>query len=289
MQSQAKKHTNRLIDETSPYLQQHAHNPVDWYPWGDEAFAKAKAEDKAIMVSIGYSACHWCHVMEHESFEDEETARLMNENFVNIKVDMEERPDVDQIYMQFVQITTGRGGWPMTVFITPEKVPFFGGTYFPPEPRYGMPGFRQILLGVADAWQNRREEIMLSATDILGELRRAEMGGSSGAISPALADAAFQSFDRSFDATNGGFGGAPKFPPSMAMEFLLRYHNREPSGPRDGAQNGRKNGPRRHLRSTGRGISPLFRRRRLAGAAFRKDALRQRPVDPYLPAPLADH
>ena len=226
MQSQAKKHTNRLIDETSPYLQQHAHNPVDWYPWGDEAFAKAKAEDKAIMVSIGYSACHWCHVMEHESFEDEETARLMNENFVNIKVDMEERPDVDQIYMQFVQITTGRGGWPMTVFITPEKVPFFGGTYFPPEPRYGMPGFRQILLGVADAWQNRREEIMLSATDILGELRRAEMGGSSGAISPALADAAFQSFDRSFDATNGGFGGAPKFPPSMAMEFLLRYHKR---------------------------------------------------------------
>jgi uncharacterized protein YyaL (SSP411 family) len=150
-----KKYTNKLIDETSPYLLQHAHNPVDWYAWGDEAFAKAKAEDKPLLVSIGYSACHWCHVMEHESFEDEETARVMNEHFVNIKVDMEERPDVDQIYMTFVQLTTGRGGWPMNVFITPDKLPFFGGTYFPPAPRYGMPSWHQILVSIAEAWRPR--------------------------------------------------------------------------------------------------------------------------------------
>ncbi|MFN6964886.1 MAG: thioredoxin domain-containing protein [Pyrinomonadaceae bacterium] len=227
MQTTAKKHTNRLVDETSPYLLQHAHNPVDWYPWGDEAFEKARSEDKPVLVSIGYSACHWCHVMEHESFEDEATAAVMNEHFVNIKVDMEERPDVDQIYMSFVQLTTGRGGWPMTVFVTPDKVPFFGGTYFPPEPRYGMPSFTQLLMSIADAWQNKRDEIMRSTVDILGELRRmslTEAGG--GVISADLADAAFTSIERNFDATNGGFGGAPKFPPSMTLEFLLRYHKR---------------------------------------------------------------
>jgi uncharacterized protein YyaL (SSP411 family) len=226
MQSPSPGYNNRLIHETSPYLLQHAHNPVDWYPWDEEAFSRAKAEDKPVLVSIGYSACHWCHVMEHESFEDEATAQLMNENFVNIKVDMEERPDVDQIYMQFVQITTGRGGWPMTVFVTPDKVPFFGGTYFPPEPRYGMASFRQILLGVADAWRERRDEIMHSATDILGELRRASIGGTSVAITPEISDGAFASFERAFDGTNGGFGGAPKFPPAMSMEFLLRFHRR---------------------------------------------------------------
>jgi uncharacterized protein YyaL (SSP411 family) len=221
------KHTNKLIDETSPYLQQHAHNPVDWYPWGDEAFAKAKAEDKPLLVSIGYSACHWCHVMERESFEDEATAAIMNEHFVNIKVDMEERPDVDQIYMTFVQMTTGRGGWPMNVFITPDKVPFFGGTYFPPESRYNMPSFTNILLGIAETWREKREDIINSAADILDELRRvgtAEAEPSE--ISAELSDAAFQKFVRSFDAANGGFGGAPKFPPSMALEFLLRYHER---------------------------------------------------------------
>jgi uncharacterized protein YyaL (SSP411 family) len=224
---QAAKFTNRLIYETSPYLLQHAHNPVEWYAWGDEAFDKARAEDKPVLVSIGYSACHWCHVMEHESFEDEATARVMNENFVNIKVDMEERPDVDQIYMAFVQMTTGRGGWPMTVFITPDKLPFFGGTYFPPEPRYGMPSFQQILLSVSDAWTHRREEILNSTTDILGELRRLGIGDAAGSsITPEISDAAFQSFDRSFDSTNGGFGGAPKFPPSMSKEFLLRYYKR---------------------------------------------------------------
>ena len=224
---QTAKYTNRLIEETSPYLLQHAHNPVDWYPWGDEAFERAKTEDKPVLVSIGYSACHWCHVMEHESFEDEETARLMNENFVNIKVDMEERPDVDQIYMTFVQLTTGRGGWPMTVFLTPDKLPFYGGTYYPPTPRYGMPSFRQILTSIADAYRERRDEILHSASDILGELRRVAITDSlTVGISPELADTAFESSSRSFDATNGGFGGAPKFPPSMSMEFLLRYWKR---------------------------------------------------------------
>ncbi len=224
---QEKRHANRLINETSPYLQQHAHNPVDWYPWGDEAFERARAEDKPLLVSIGYSACHWCHVMEHESFEDASVAAVQNEYFVNIKVDMEERPDVDQIYMNFVQITTGRGGWPMNVFITPDKLPFFGGTYFPPEPRYGMPSWRQILLGIADAWNERRDELMTSANDILGELRRMTVSEfPGGALDQSLSDAAFQSFVRSFDAKNGGFGGSPKFPPSMALEFLLRYWKR---------------------------------------------------------------
>jgi uncharacterized protein YyaL (SSP411 family) len=167
-----KKHTNHLINETSPYLLQHAHNPVDWYAWGEEAFEKARAEDKPVLVSIGYSACHWCHVMEHESFEDEQIAAIMNEHFVNIKVDMEERPDVDQIYMNFVQMTTGSGGWPMNVFITPDKIPFFGGTYFPPAPRYGMPSWQQILLSVAQAYRDKRDELLHSANEVLGEMRR---------------------------------------------------------------------------------------------------------------------
>ena len=150
---------NRLADQTSPYLLQHKDNPVDWYPWGEEALARARAEDKPLLVSIGYSACHWCHVMEHESFEDPETAAFMNENFVPIKVDREERPDVDSIYMEAVQAMTGQGGWPLNVFIDPEGVPFYGGTYFPPEPRHGMPSFRQVLEGVAEAWRTRRDEI----------------------------------------------------------------------------------------------------------------------------------
>ncbi|MBX3294050.1 MAG: thioredoxin domain-containing protein [Acidobacteria bacterium] len=214
---------NRLASETSPYLLQHANNPVDWYPWCDEAFERAKADDKPVIVSIGYSACHWCHVMEHESFEDEETAEIMNDRFINIKVDMEERPDVDQIYMSFVQLTTGRGGWPMNVFVTPDKLPFFGGTYFPPSPRYGMPSWRQILLSISEAWNERRDELMRSADDILGELRRMTQTAGSSPVNSELLDLAFQSFVRSFDATNGGWGGAPKFPQAMSMDFLLRY------------------------------------------------------------------
>lgn len=224
---ESKKFTNKLADESSPYLLQHAHNPVDWYPWGEEAFTKAKSEDKPLLISIGYSACHWCHVMEHESFEDEATARLMNEHFVNIKVDMEERPDVDQIYMTFVQLTTGRGGWPMNVFVTPDKLPFFGGTYFPPDQRYGMPSWQQILHSISEAWKERRDELLHSANEIVGELRRVSITElSTTAVSADQQDSAFQSFVRTFDKTNGGFGGAPKFPPSMSLEFLLRYWSR---------------------------------------------------------------
>ena len=222
-----KKHTNSLIHETSPYLLQHAHNPVDWYAWGDEAFERARAEDKPVLVSIGYSACHWCHVMEHESFEDEATAAVMNENFVNIKVDMEERPDVDQIYMNFVQLTTGRGGWPMNVFLTPDKRPFFGGTYFPPAPRYGMASWQQTLMSIAEAYRERRDELDHSANEIVGELRRLSIvDAAQGGLSTDLLDTAFASFSRTFDTVNGGFGGAPKFPPAMSLEFLLRYHHR---------------------------------------------------------------
>jgi uncharacterized protein YyaL (SSP411 family) len=222
-----KKYTNKLINETSPYLLQHAHNPVDWYAWGDEAFERARSEDKPVLVSIGYSACHWCHVMEHESFEDEATAAIMNENFINIKVDMEERPDVDRIYMDFVQMTTGSGGWPLNVFLSPEKLPFFGGTYFPPVNRYNMPSFQRVLLSVAEAWKNKRDDLLMSANEVLGEMRRVGLAETSGeSLSVGQLDTAFQSFVRYFDQANGGFGGAPKFPPAMSLEFLLRYHAR---------------------------------------------------------------
>ncbi|QQS41586.1 MAG: thioredoxin domain-containing protein [Acidobacteriota bacterium] len=222
-----KKHTNRLADETSPYLLQHAHNPVDWYPWSEEAFEKARSEDKPVLLSIGYSACHWCHVMERESFEDERIARIMNEHYVNIKVDMEERPDVDKIYMNFVQMTTGSGGWPMTVFLTPDQRPFFGGTYFPPQPRFNLPSFEQILVSVADAYSNNREEVLRSANEILGEIRRVSIAqGDSTGFGEDLLALAFNSFARSFDNRNGGFGGAPKFPAPMSLEFLLRYYKR---------------------------------------------------------------
>ena len=221
------KFTNNLINETSPYLLQHAHNPVNWFGWNEVAFEKAENENKPILLSIGYSACHWCHVMEHESFEDEETAAIMNEHFVCIKVDMEERPDVDRIYMNFVQLTTRSGGWPLNVFLTPDKKPFFGGTYFPPEPRYNMPSFRQLLTSINDAWQNKRDELLHSANDIVGELRRIVLMETSPAgISEEILDAAFQSFVQTFDNVNGGFGGAPKFPPAMSLEFLLAYGKR---------------------------------------------------------------
>jgi uncharacterized protein len=223
----AKKTANRLINESSPYLLQHAHNPVDWYPWSDEAFEAAREADKPVLVSIGYSACHWCHVMEHESFEDEKIAAIMNEHFINIKVDMEERPDVDQIYMNFVQLTTGRGGWPMNVFLTPDKRPFFGGTYFPPASRYNMPSWPQILTSIADAYANRRDELETSANEIVGELRRLTIAETTAeSLSTVLLGSAFTSYTRTFDSVNGGFGGAPKFPPAMSLEFLLRYHHR---------------------------------------------------------------
>jgi hypothetical protein len=219
---------NRLANETSPYLLQHKDNPVDWYPWGPEALEKARAEDKPIFLSIGYAACHWCHVMEHESFEDSGTARLMNESFVNVKVDREERPDLDSIYMNAVVALTGHGGWPMSVFLTPDGVPFFGGTYFPPTPRHGLPAFQQVLRGVHDAWKNRREQVLAGGQDILNHLRQAELPGlppGAGALARDTLKAAVQSLWSQFDWRNSGWGSAPKFPQPMTVEFLLRYHH----------------------------------------------------------------
>ena len=221
------KHTNRLINETSPYLLQHAHNPVDWYAWGDEALQKARREDKPILLSIGYSACHWCHVMEHESFENEVIAGLMNENFVNIKVDREERPDLDQIYMSAVQMMTGHGGWPMTMFLTPEGVPFYGGTYFPPEDRYNMPGFPRVLLSVAEAYRAQPDQVASTASSMLGELRRISLVEESrDLVTSEILDDAYRRIAGNYDRNYGGFGGAPKFPPAMTLEFFLRTHHR---------------------------------------------------------------
>jgi uncharacterized protein len=219
---------NRLADETSPYLLQHAHNPVDWYPWGKEAHQRAKAEDRPIFLSIGYSACHWCHVMERESFEDPKIAALMNKHFVNIKVDREERPDLDGIYMAAVQAMTGHGGWPMSVFLTPDHKPFFGGTYFPPTDARGMPGFPRVLLSVSQAWEERRDEIVASAGEMTGHLQA--MGkvpeGKAGALGFATLDDAARALERVFDPVHGGFGSAPKFPHPMDLRVLLRHHAR---------------------------------------------------------------
>lgn len=212
---------NRLAQETSPYLLQHADNPVDWYAWGDEALSRARDEDKPILLSIGYSACHWCHVMEHESFEDEATAAVMNEHFVSVKVDREERPDIDSIYMDAVVSLTGHGGWPMTVFLTPSGEPFFGGTYFPPEPRHGLPSFTQLLQAVAEAWRERREHIERDATSITQALRRSIEPSREPLTSSLLSDAV-RGLRQSFDPVWGGFANAPKFPPASALEFLLR-------------------------------------------------------------------
>ncbi|MGZ3556824.1 MAG: thioredoxin domain-containing protein, partial [Gemmatimonadaceae bacterium] len=215
--------SNRLANETSPYLLQHAGNPVDWYAWGPDALDKAKREDKPILLSIGYAACHWCHVMAHESFEDEETARLMNDNFVNIKVDREERPDIDGIYMQAVQAMTGSGGWPMTVFLDHSGRPFFGGTYFPPEDRPGMPGFVRLMEAVDDAWRHRRDELDQQAEQLHDAIEQSTAigGGARGALTPAILDRAVENLQEQFDPRFGGFGRAPKFPQAMTITFLL--------------------------------------------------------------------
>ncbi|HLQ32911.1 MAG TPA: thioredoxin domain-containing protein [Chloroflexota bacterium] len=219
---------NRLVRETSPYLLQHAENPVDWYPWGEEALARAKQEDKPILLSIGYSACHWCHVMEHESFENPDIARIMNEHFVSIKVDREERPDLDSIYMAAVQAMTQRGGWPMTVFLTPAGAPFYCGTYFPPEDRMGMPGFPRVLQGVAKAYADRREEVEQSGQRLVEHLRESARLSAAAEedLNPELLPAAARGLSGQFDQVEGGFGGAPKFPQPMAIEFLLRFYVR---------------------------------------------------------------
>jgi uncharacterized protein YyaL (SSP411 family) len=218
---------NRLAGETSPYLLQHAENPVDWYPWGDEALDRARREDKPILLSIGYAACHWCHVMAHESFEDEETAALMNERFVNVKVDREERPDLDSLYMDAVVTMTGHGGWPMTVFLLPSGEPFLGGTYFPPEARHGLPGFRQLLVAVSDAYRERRDDVGRQAGALVDALQRsAAVQPSAEPLTESLLGEAVRGLRRQFDQQWGGFGGAPKFPPAPVLEFLLRMHAR---------------------------------------------------------------
>ncbi|MDQ1516125.1 MAG: uncharacterized protein QOE80_1955 [Actinomycetota bacterium] len=220
---------NRLAGETSPYLRQHKENPVDWYPWGDEAFARARAEDKPIMLSVGYSACHWCHVMAHESFEDPETAEVMNRLFVNVKVDREERPDVDSVYMTAVQSMTGRGGWPMTVFLTPEGQPFYGGTYFPKDDRHGLPGFTKLLEAIDEAWRERRDELLGQAGKLAAALARSgELpgAGEESGLGVEVLDRGAAQLTVQYDGRFGGFGGAPKFPQAMSLDHLLRHHVR---------------------------------------------------------------
>src|SRR5438552_12360789 len=218
---------NRLAAERSPYLLQHASNPVDWFAWGDAAFGKARAEDKPIFLSIGYSTCHWCHVMAHESFENDAIARVLNEQFVAIKIDREERPDVDRVYMTFVQATTGSGGWPMSVWLTPDLKPFYGGTYFPPSARWGRPGFVEILQEIARVWRSERDKIDLAADSLIAQLRDANRASALASVPgiDTLARTVAQ-FRSSFDAAHGGFGDAPKFPRPSELGFLLREHAR---------------------------------------------------------------
>ena len=221
----SEKYSNRLIEETSPYLRHHAHNPVDWYPWGTEAIERAQREDRPILLSIGYSACHWCHVMEQESFENEAIARIMNEHFINIKVDREERPDLDEIYMIAVQTMTGGGGWPMTVFLAPDLRPFYGGTYFPPVDRHGQPGFPRVLLALAEHYRGSRHRVEELAANLTETLRQqADILTPQTQIGDSILESAFGHFQRSFDVIHGGLGSAPKFPNSMVLSLLLRYH-----------------------------------------------------------------
>ncbi|APV43423.1 hypothetical protein Dform_00058 [Dehalogenimonas formicexedens] len=219
--------SNRLAQETSPYLLQHADNPVDWYPWGKDAFDAARAEDKPILLSIGYSACHWCHVMAHESFENRDIAREMNEKFINIKVDREERPDLDEIYMQAVSALTGHGGWPLTVFLTPDGKPFYGSTYFPPEDKHGLPGFPRVLRAIADSYRRQRPQIERAGSQIAAALSAGRASVQPGnSLAPELLDQAYEAIKGTFDRVNGGFGSAPKFPQASVLEFLMRYYHR---------------------------------------------------------------
>jgi uncharacterized protein len=220
-------YTNRLIHETSPYLLQHAHNPVDWYPWNDEAFEKARKEDKPVLVSIGYAACHWCHVMERESFENPEVAAIMNQLFINIKVDREERPDVDHIYMDAVQAISGSGGWPLNVFLTPDRQPFYGGTYFPPQKAFNRPSWEDILFSIADAYKNKKEEVIEQAQNLTNHLKTSNSFGLSvtneGVLDSSKMEDAFKNIMKTADREWGGFGRAPKFPQTFTINFLLHY------------------------------------------------------------------
>ena len=266
--------TNTLADATSPYLRQHADNPVHWQQWTDEALAEAAARDVPVLMSIGYAACHWCHVMAHESFEDSEVAAAMNADFVCVKVDREERPDLDAVYMNATVALTGQGGWPMTCFLTPDGRPFFCGTYYP------KAQFLQLLAAVAGTWRNRRDEVERAGDQIASELRRLSSGlpGGGPPIDPSLCDAAVGAILADEDVERGGFGGAPKFPPSALLEALLRNYERtsDPAAAGRCAAHRHRDGARRHLRPAGRRVRSLQRRRVVGGAAFREDAVRQR-------------
>ncbi|MBO7289693.1 MAG: thioredoxin domain-containing protein, partial [Clostridia bacterium] len=213
---------NHLANETSPYLLQHVSNTVNWYPWCDEAFMQAKTQNKPIFLSIGYSTCHWCHVMAHESFENEKTAEILNKHFISIKVDREERPDIDSVYMSVCQAFTGSGGWPMSIFMTWDKMPFFAGTYFPPHSQYGMPGFSELLTAIANRWNTNEAELLKSAQDIITHLKNAEVS-QIGQIGNDLIETALEIFEHTFDSTHGGFGSAPKFPTPHNLLFLMLY------------------------------------------------------------------
>ncbi len=285
---------NRLSHELSPYLLQHVDNPVDWRPWDAEAFRFAREEHKPIFLSIGYSSCHWCHVMAHESFEDPGIARLLNRHFVSIKVDREERLDLDQIYMEAVQMMTGRGGWPMSVFLTPEGKPFFGGTYWPPQARGGMPGFDQVLGAIAEAWQHRRNELLAQAERMTHSLREVvEQGFDADAaeLDDVPREEAEAALRQAFDSQYGGFGPAPKFPQPLALRWLLGRWRRSGAGrvAGDGHHHLGPHGGRRAVRPSRRRFPPLQRRRSLAGAALRENALRQCLAGSLLSRGMAGH
>ena len=282
--------TNRLANETSPYLLQHAHNPVDWYPWGEEAFARARAEDKPMLLSVGYSACHWCHVMERESFENPDTAGLMNRLFVNVKVDREERPDVDHIYMQAVQSLTGHGGWPMTVFLAPDGTPFYGGTYFPPQDRHGLPGFPRLLQAISEAWQSRRGEVVQSGQQLkesLGQTDRLRRSATLlGRRDPLRR---VPGIVRAVRRGMGRAGGRAEVPPAddLGVRAALLEAQAEPLRPAHGSHDIDPHGARWDVRPPRRWLRALLGRRALDGAALREDAVRQRPAGLALPARLA--
>ena len=290
---------NRLAGATSPYLLQHAENPVDWWEWGPEAFAEARERNVPVLLSVGYAACHWCHVMAHESFEDEATAAYLNEHFVSVKVDREERPDVDAVYMQATTAMTGSGGWPMTCVLDHEGVPFFAGTYFPDQPRHGQPAFRQVLQALSQAWTSQPEEVRRVAGSIRDHLRGAVVPAGQEPVDAEVLDQAVETFGAEFDPTNGGFGTAPKFPPSMVLEFLRRYAARVISTGsiprstarprrarlRDARPHARRDGAWWPLRPARRRLRALQRRPRLGGPALREDALRQRAAGRPLRTP----
>ena len=282
-------HVNRLAGSTSPYLLQHASNPVDWYPWGDAAFAAARERDAPIFLSVGYAACHWCHVMERESFEDDVTAAILNRDFVAIKVDREERPDIDGIYMTAVQAMAGQGGWPMSVFLTPDGHPFWAATYLPDTPRHGMPSFRQVLEGIAEAWRERRDEVVAQSASVTAAIDRATSSPANPGPVPSP-EAAVQHLREAFDERWGGFGGAPKFPQTPVLEWLLRRTVRGDALAEhmlvrtlDGMAGGGI-----HDQIT-RGLRPLQHRRGVARAALREDAVRQRTVADPVHTDVAAH